>query len=68
MRLDVRCDSIDVFELLLAERAGEVLRGVYRGVVDELVLSTEAVVALLAAELVRLAERPATCADCLAVF
>lgn len=51
MRLDVRSDGVDVVELLLAERTDEVLRGVYGGVVDEVVLRRERVVALLAAEL-----------------
>lgn len=49
MRLDMRSDSIDVIELLLAQWAGEVLGGVDSRVVDELVLGLERFRALLAA-------------------
>lgn len=58
MRLNMCSDSIHILELLLAERAREVLCGVYGGVVDELVLRGEGVLALLAAVLLVFAERP----------
>lgn len=45
-------DRIDILKFFLTERAGEVLRGVYSGVEDEVILRRKAVLTLFAAVLV----------------
>lgn len=51
VRLDMGGDVIDVVKFLLTERADEILCGVDRRVIDEVVLTRKGVVALLAAVL-----------------
>lgn len=65
---NVRRDCVDIFELFLTERAGEILRSVYSGVVDKLVLCRETVLALFAAELVAFTERASASTIGLVVF
>lgn len=55
--LDVSSNRVDVLEFLLTQWAREILRGVDRRVVDEIILSPECVLTLLASILLGLAER-----------
>ena len=61
-------DRVDIFEFFLTQRAGEILRGVYSGVVDELVLRRETVLTLFAAVLVAFTEWAAASTIGLVVF
>lgn len=68
MRFNMCNNSIDIIELFLAEWAGEILRGMYSRVVDQLVLCRETVLTLFAPILVALTERTAASTYCFTMF